>query len=66
MSRIVDLTVNLKLELADRLGRTEFTNDLESMLRSGLGDVLTPYSDCVTESCSSRATRLRSLVVAIS
>lgn len=48
MSRIVDLTVTLKLELADRLGRTEFLTDLESLLRSGLGDVLTPYSDCVT------------------
>lgn len=48
MSRIVDLTVTLKLELADRLGRTEFVNDLEPMLRSGLGEVLTPYSDCVT------------------
>jgi hypothetical protein len=47
MSRIVDLTVTLKLELADRLGRTEFVNDLEPMLRSGLGDVLTPYSDSV-------------------
>ena len=48
MSRIVNLTVTLKLELADRLGRAEFVNDLEPMLRSGLGDVLTPYSDCVT------------------
>ncbi len=48
MSRIVSLTVTLKLELADRLGRTEFVNDLELMLRSGLGEVLTPYSDCVT------------------
>lgn len=48
MSRIVDLTVTLKLELADRLGRTEFVNDLEPMLRSGLGDVLALYSDCVT------------------
>lgn len=48
MSRIVDLTVTLKLELADRLGRSEFFHDLESMFRSGLGDVLTPYSDCVT------------------
>lgn len=48
MSRIIDLTVTLKLELADRLGRSEFFNDLERMLRTGLGDVLTPYSDCVT------------------
>ena len=48
MSRIVNLTVTLKLELADRLGHAEFVNDLESMLRSGLGEVLTPYSDCVT------------------
>ena len=48
MSRIVNLTVTLKLELADRLGRTEFHNDLEPMLRSGLGEVLTPFSDCVT------------------
>ena len=48
MTRIIDLTVTLKLELADRLGRTEFFHILEPMLRSGLGEILTPFSDCVS------------------
>lgn len=48
MSRIVDLTVTLKLELATRLERDEFYNTLEGMLRTGLGDILISSDDCVT------------------
>ena len=48
MSRIVDLTVTLKLELADQLSRAELYDNLESTLRAGLGEVLAQASDCVT------------------
>lgn len=48
MSRIIDLTVTLKLELADRLERHEFYDNLESTLRSGLGEILAQSDDCVT------------------
>ena len=48
MSRIVNLTVTLKLELADQLSRADLYDNLESMLRSGLGEILTPTGDCVT------------------
>jgi hypothetical protein len=44
MSRIIDLTVTLKLEVADHIGRSEFRHNLERMIRDGLDDVLTPYA----------------------
>ena len=48
MSRIIDLTLTLKLELADQLSRAELYDNLESMLRTGLGEILVPSGDCVT------------------
>ena len=48
MSRIIDLTLTLKLELADQLSRAELYDNLESMLRTGLGEILVPSDDCVT------------------
>lgn len=40
MSRIVNLTVTLKLELASQLESSYFYDNLSEMLRSGLGEVL--------------------------
>ena len=48
MSRIIDLTLTLKLELADQLSRGELYDNLESTLRTGLGEVLAQSRDCVT------------------
>ena len=48
MSRIVNLTVTLKLELADQLSRADLYDNLESTLRTGLGEILAQSRDCVT------------------
>jgi len=48
MSRIIEVTVTLKLEIASRLSRTEFYSGLPDLLRSGLGEILSSSSDSVT------------------
>lgn len=47
MSRTVDLTVTLKLELVDDLCRDTFFDNLESRLRKGLDSVLSESPDCL-------------------
>ncbi|MFO0943701.1 MAG: hypothetical protein U0930_23440 [Pirellulales bacterium] len=48
MSRIIDITVQLKLEVSSRLERKEFYDGLDSMLRSGLHDLLAHGPESVT------------------
>ena len=53
MSRIVTLSLTLKLEVASQLTRPEFYDHLESFLRTGLGDVLAESTDAISIlSCS--------------
>ncbi len=47
MSRTIELTVTLKLDVASRLSRTEFYSGLTDQLRSGLGELLNSSSDSV-------------------
>ena len=48
MSRTVKLTVTLNLELASRLSRSEFYDELPRLLRMGLGEILVPAMDAVS------------------
>lgn len=48
MSRTIDLTVTLKLDLANQRTRTEFYDSLEDLLRTGLGEQLSLSRDCVS------------------
>lgn len=48
MSRIVTLSLTLKLELASQLEREHFYGNLEQTLRTGLGEILAESPDCVS------------------
>ena len=48
MSRIVTLSLTLKLELASRLEREHFYRNLEQTLRTGLGEILAESTECVS------------------
>jgi len=70
MSRIIEITVTLKLEIASRLSRTEFYSGLPDLLRSGLGEILSSSSDSVTvvatrdpEATLSRLTNLEPILL---